>query len=110
MNWKHALLSALDSIGMFDVLTPTEVDAMASHMAASASLRYEDEIAPHPSGIKTLRDEFAGRAMIALHASEQRGGRWTSESDAICAKNAYRLADAMLTARDETVEKIEEAG
>lgn len=51
-NWKHyrtALLSALDSIGRFDVLTPEEIDRVAESLAAS--------------GIRTLRDEFAARAM-----------------------------------------------
>lgn len=47
----------------------------------------------------SLRDWFAGQAMVALHSSEQRGGRWDSGSAKICAVNAYAMADAMLAAR-----------
>lgn len=47
----------------------------------------------------TLRDYFAAQAMIALHCSEERGGQWNEGSSAICARNCYKLADAMLAAR-----------
>lgn len=48
-----------------------------------------------PLGL-TKREYFAAMAMIALHASEVRGGRWDETSAAICAKNAFVLADALL--------------
>jgi len=60
--------------------------------------KYSDDIFHVEQGM-SLRDYFAGQAMIALHSSEQRGGKWTSESAVYCAKNAYELADAMLAER-----------
>lgn len=53
---------------------------------------------PGQSGM-TLRDYFAAHAMIALHASDARGGMWNEGSATHCAKNAYAMADAMIAAR-----------
>lgn len=100
MNWKHyrtALQSALDSIGRFDWLTPAEADAVATHMAAS--------------GIKTLRDELAARAMQGfVSCFGVTGGPDPTAED--IARWSVDQADALLAelARDETVEKIEEVG
>lgn len=50
----------------------------------------------------SLRDFFAAHAMIALHCSETRGGRWTGHSAVHCAKNAWELADAMIAEKRAT--------
>lgn len=109
-NWKHyrtALLSALDSVGMFDVLTPTELDAVATHLATS--LRDKDEIAPHASDIKTLRDYFAAKAMQGDWASQSSDtGEFTNNMPSELLKSRaefyYRMADAMLAARGQSHE------
>ncbi len=55
----------------------------------------------HPLMIgMSLRDYFAAHAMIALHCSDERGGAWEDSNADWCAKNAYKLADAMLKVRE----------
>ena len=46
----------------------------------------------------TLRDWFAGQALAGISSGHDRDGRWSWEANA-AAREAYRIADAMLAAR-----------
>lgn len=55
---------------------------------------FEQRIHPDWRGM-TLRDYFAGQAIIAVHQADRIG--YSDEEDA---QAAYRLADAMIAARE----------
>ena len=50
---------------------------------------------------KSLRDEFAGKAMQGLISATDDDGTWTSPTDVSLGKISYRVADALLKAREQ---------
>ena len=79
---------------------------MSKDTGGPAFPKLSDDGYPSGSGMgigylgMTLRDYFAAKAMVALHCSDERGGRWSDGSAELCARNAYIMADAMIAERN----------
>lgn len=59
----------------------------------------ESNMVPHTG--MSLRDHFAGLAMQGLISATNAEGEWTSPADIQLGERAYRVADAMLKAREQ---------